>query len=218
MSPLVDLVILDCDGVLVDSERLAAEVSADMFVALGWDVTADELRRRFTGCTPEQWETAVVATLGDRLDAGWDEELRSRCDAAFDLRLAAVDGVREALNRIAAPSCVASNGGRESTRRKLARVRLLSCFEGRLFTAEDVSRPKPAPDLFLHAADALGARPSWCVVVEDSPTGVRAARAAGMSCLGYVDDAREVGGLAGLGAVEFRHMRDLPALIREVLA
>ncbi|MFC6239262.1 HAD family hydrolase [Longivirga aurantiaca] len=207
------LVILDCDGVLVDSERLAAEVSAEMFRALGWEVEADELRRRFSGCTPTQWQAGVRDELGDRLEQGWAEELRSRCEAAFDSRLHAVDGVSEALARIGVPMCVATNGDRATTRRNLRRVNLLERFENAVFVASDVAQPKPAPDLFLHAARSLGALPSSCAVVEDSITGVRAARAAAMDCFAYTGATQEDDALSSLGAIVFRDMRELPLLL-----
>jgi HAD superfamily hydrolase (TIGR01509 family) len=160
--------------------------------------------------------TAVVAhaeqRLGRPLPAGFAERYHEELFAAFARELRAIDGVREALAAIALPRCVASSGTHERIRAALTAAGLLDAFDGAIFSATDVERGKPAPDLFLHAAAQMGAAPERCVVVEDSPAGVQAARAAGMTVLGYA-------GLAGAAPLEaagarmFTRMAELPALL-----
>jgi HAD superfamily hydrolase (TIGR01509 family) len=178
------LVIFDCDGVLVDSERLSHEVLCEMLAEHGVDWSLQQALERFMGgsaaVTVERW-TALTGVGGDVFLPAFER----RSVAAFEARLGAVPGVVDVLDSLDAPYCVASNGPHAKMRCTLGLTGLLPRFDGRVFSADDVARPKPAPDLFLHAAATLGAMPADCVVVEDSPTGVAAARAAGMRVLGY---------------------------------
>ena len=151
--------------------------------------------------------------LGGAAPAGFMPEFVRRSFEAFGESLAPVLGVPELLAALGQPYCVASNGPREKMRFTLGHTGLLPRFEGRLFSAQDVRLPKPAPDLFLHAARSLGAQARHCVVVEDSATGVTAARAAGMRVLGYAamgqaDKLRRAG-----ADVVFSNMAELPALL-----
>jgi HAD superfamily hydrolase (TIGR01509 family) len=212
--PSPDLLIFDCDGVLVDSERLAHDVLLQMLAEAGITMTLQQAYDRFMGASTEK----CVAILQDLLDAAPPADFMpryaDRCFAAFREGLSAVDGVPPLLDTLTLPYCVASNGPREKMRFTLGHTGLLPRFEGRLFSAQDVERPKPAPDLFLHAARTLGAEPQRCVVVEDSPTGVAAARAAGMTVYGYAamtDAAR----LQAAGAHRtFQRMAELPSLLQ----
>lgn len=212
--PSPDLLIFDCDGVLVDSERLAHDVLLQMLAEAGITMTLQQAYDRFMGASTEK----CVAILQDLLDApppaDFMPRYADRCFAAFREGLSAVDGIPPLLDALTLPYCVASNGPREKMRFTLGHTGLLPRFEGRLFSAQDVERPKPAPDLFLHAARTLGAEPQRCVVVEDSPTGVAAARAAGMTVYGYAamtDAAR----LQAAGAHRtFQRMAELPALLQ----
>ncbi|WP_020554526.1 HAD family hydrolase [Embleya scabrispora] len=209
-----DLVIFDCDGVLVDSERIAVRVDAQVMSALGCAFTEAEIIERFVGCSREQHTALVEARLGRPLDPDWHAEFRHLYLAAFDAELTAVDGVVAALAEIPEPWCVASNSSREGVERNLKLVGLHDRFAGRVFSANDVAEGKPAPDLFLHAAREMGADPARCVVVEDSPYGVRAARAAGMRAFGYIGGLTTAERLADSGAVLFDDMRALPELLR----
>lgn len=211
--PSPELVIFDCDGVLVDSERLTAEVSAEILATQGWAVTADEILELFTGCTDEFWRDEIEVRTGRRPDHTWDAEHGHRYERAFDERLTPVDGIVHALHLLEVPWCVASNGSHAKVRANLGRTGLLPLFEGRIFSAEDVATGKPSPDLFLHAAATMGVDPVRCVVVEDSVPGVTAARAAGMRVLAYMGGDVAEDRLAGPSTTLFHDMRDLPGLL-----
>ena len=182
------LVIFDCDGVLVDSEPIAARASAQALTRMGWPVSPEEVLERFLGCTDEYFEAEVTAHLGTWSADDWRQQVDPVFDEMLEHELQPVDGVVDLLDELAerrVETCVASNGGHSKMRRTLGLTGLASRFEGRVFSADDVPRGKPHPDLFLHAAAQMGASPVHCVVVEDSPRGVEAACAAGMRCIGY---------------------------------
>ncbi|MFI7439845.1 HAD family hydrolase [Nonomuraea indica] len=203
-----ELVILDCDGVLVDSERIAVRVGTAALRRLGRRLDEREFAARFVGCSEEHWLRAV----GPDVPPGWHEQLAAEHAAAVEAELTPVAGMPEALARITLPTCVASNGGHAKIARSLRLTGLAERFAGRVFSAEDVARGKPAPDLFLHAAATLGVPPERCVVVEDSPFGVAAARAAGMRCLGFTGGLTPAARLSGATAL-FDDPRDLPDLL-----
>jgi HAD superfamily hydrolase (TIGR01509 family) len=173
-----ELVIFDCDGVLVDSERLAVKVDIEVLAALGWNLSEAEVVARFVGAS----------------EASFREQV-------------------EALDRIPLPSCVASSGSHDKMRFTLGLTGLYERFRGRIFSATEVARGKPAPDIFLYAAERMAAPPETCVVVEDSAKGVAAACAAGMRVLAYAGGVTPAAKLAVPGAVVFDDMRDLPSLL-----
>jgi HAD superfamily hydrolase (TIGR01509 family) len=210
----IELVIFDCDGVLVDSERLAVKVDVRVLSELGWSLTEAEVVERFVGRSDSDTKAAIEAHLGRRLPAGWDERYRRLCEEAFEDALAPVEGVLEALDRITLPSCVASSGTHEHLRYTLGSTGLYERFAGRIFSAEDVARGKPFPDLFLHAAERMGFQPAACVVVEDSRSGVEAARAAGMRVLAFAGGLTSAVLLDGPNTVVFEDMRELPGLLK----
>jgi HAD superfamily hydrolase (TIGR01509 family) len=208
-----ELVIFDCDGVLVDSERLSIEVEVRVLEQLGISMTVAEVVERFMGRSNEDVTRLVEELLGRTLPADWEDEFRPLYEKAFE-ELEAVAGIETALDRIALKTCVASSGSHRKIRRSLEHTGLWPRFEGRIFSASDVARGKPAPDLFLHAAASMGVSPDRCVVVEDSSPGVAGARAAGMRVLAYAG-----GGLTALhhydgpATVVFHDMDELPGLI-----
>lgn len=211
-----ELVILDCDGVLVDSERIAVQVDALVLADLGWPLSEAEIVNRFVGRSHDDFVADVEVQLGRELVEGWDAGYRQWYVDAFERDLAAVDGVVEALDALIAAgvaTCVASGGSHAKMRRTLGLTGLWGRFAGRIFSAEEVPRGKPAPDLFLHAAAQMGAEPGQCVVVEDSVFGVEAARAAGMRALGYGGGVTPGDRLAGDRTVVFQDMRALPTLL-----
>ena len=179
------MVIFDCDGVLVDSERLTHQVVVDMLaehgVALGFDEAVD----RFIGMSMANGLVQLKALLGGTLPDDFLPEMGRRTRAAFRAGLTPVPGVEAVLDGLQRPFCVASNGNHAKVNFTLGHTGLLPRFTGRIFTADDVQHPKPAPDLFLLAARSLGAAPERTTVVEDTPTGVAAARAAGMRVIGF---------------------------------
>jgi HAD superfamily hydrolase (TIGR01509 family) len=213
VSDQLGLVIFDCDGVLVDSERLAVRVDVAVLAELGWPLTEAEVIERFMGRSDEFMTQAIQAQLGRRLPDGWQEQFQHLYREAFDAELAPVEGVVEALDQIEAPTCVASSGTHDKIRYSLRRTGLYQRFESRIFSVTEVAGGKPAPDLFLHAAARLEVDPAACAVVEDSRYGVQAARAAGMRAFGYAGGLTPAHWLRGPGTVVFDDMRQLPRLL-----
>ena len=213
MADPFELVIFDCDGVLVDSERIAIRVEAEFLAELGWPLTEAEIIERFMGRTAEYMDEAIEAQLGSVLPGDWKDQFHRRYREAFAAELVPVDGVLEALDQITTPTCVASSGSHDKLRFTLGHTGLYERFEGRIFSGYEVANGKPAPDLFLHAAARMGAEPARCAVVEDTLFGVRAARAAGMRAFGYTGGLSSPECLAGEGTVVFSDMRELPGLL-----
>ena len=208
-----ELVVFDCDGVLVDSERISVRVDQRVLADLGWELGLEEIVQRFVGRSEADFIAAVELQLGIELAQGWDRSYEPWYRKAFERELTAVDGVEEALDRLELPHCVASSGSHAKMRRTLGQTGLLHRFSGRIFSAEEVRRGKPAPDLFLHAARTLGTEPGRCAVIEDSAYGVQAARAAGMHAFAYAGGVTPAERLAGPGTTVFHDMRELPDLI-----
>jgi HAD superfamily hydrolase (TIGR01509 family) len=208
-----DLVIFDCDGVLIDSERIAVRIDALVLGRLGWELTDAEIVERFVGRSEAYMVSEIERAIGRSLEAGWDDEFVPLYREALEAELEPVDGIVEALDAISAPTCVASSSSHERLRFTLGLTGLLDRFDGRIFSATDVANGKPAPDLFLHAAATLGADPARCAVVEDSVYGVEAARAAGMRAFGYAGGLTPVERLAGPRTTVFGDMRELPGLL-----
>jgi HAD superfamily hydrolase (TIGR01509 family) len=206
------LVIFDCDGVLVDSDRIALRIQAERISALGLPTTYEDCVRDFLGLGMPATLRILAERLGRPLPDGWEEELEAAVHDAFRRELRPVAGVEAALDKIDLPTCIASSGSQEKMRLTLGLTGLRERFAGRIFSATEVERGKPAPDLFLHAAAAMKVEPERCVVVEDSPFGVAGAVAAGMAALGYAADD-DGAALAAAGATVFAAMAELPALI-----
>ncbi|MFG2875489.1 HAD family hydrolase [Streptomyces sp. NPDC048337] len=209
----IELVIFDCDGVLVDSERIAVRVQVALGAELGWPLTEEEVIDRFIGRSSTSIREQVSARLGDETSALWWDRFEQLHAEAVDAGLAPVEGLPEALDAITLPTCVASSGSHEKMRHTLGRTGLYARFAGRIHSAAEVARGKPAPDLFLHAARRMGVDPAACAVVEDSRPGVEAARAAGMRAFGYAGGLTPAERLEGAGTVVFHDMRELPPLL-----
>ncbi|MEV7533455.1 HAD family hydrolase [Streptomyces hydrogenans] len=209
----IELVIFDCDGVLVDSERLAVRLQVALGAELGWPITADEVVERFIGRSKESIVGQIAERLGAETAALWWSLLVRRHRDAVDTGLDPVDGLPEALAALTLPTCVASSGSHAKMRHTLGRTGLYAHFEGRIYSASEVSRGKPAPDLFLYAARRMGVDPAACAVVEGSGPGVAAARAAGMRAFGYAGGSTPAARLEGPDTVVFGDMRALPGLL-----
>jgi HAD superfamily hydrolase (TIGR01509 family) len=210
------LVIFDCDGVLVDSERISVRVGVAIVAEHGWNLTEEDFAARFVGCSAEEFERGIAEHLGADLAREWDQRYAHRFRGAFESELEAVHGVVEVLRALetsGVPTCVASNSDHAHIDHVLELAGLHDLLAGRVFSAHDVAAGKPAPDLFLHAARTLGTDPEDCVVVEDSPFGAMAARAAGMRCYGYAGGLTPAARLAEHGAVTFDRMQDLLELL-----
>nr|BFD95826.1 HAD family hydrolase [Kitasatospora sp. Xyl93] len=216
MSVPVELVVFDCDGVLLDSERLAVRVDERVVAEAGWPLSREELVERFLGRSHAFMTAEIEAHATVALEPGWDRRLQRLYDEVFAAELAPVEGVvaaLAALREAGVADCVASSGTHARLRSTLGLTGLLPRFAGRIFSSQDVERGKPAPDLFLHAAAAMGVRPAACLVVEDSRYGVAAARAAGMRSLGFHGGLTPRAWLQGPGTRTFADMRELPALV-----
>lgn len=214
--PAIKLVIFDCDGVLVDSERLAIKVDREVFAELGWVLTEAEIVERFVGASWPSIKAEVEAHLGLQLPDDWEASVEPRYRQLLAEELSPVDGIVEALDALDLlpfSTCVASSGSHEKMRFTLGHTGLYERFRGRIFSASEVARGKPAPDLFLFAADQMGVAPRHCAVVEDSARGVAAARAAGMRVFAYAGGVTPAAKLAGPGTTLFDDMRALPALL-----
>ena len=208
-----DLVIFDCDGVVVDSERIVFEVFGSFIRSLGVHLTDEETRERFLGRSLADCMKIVERFRGSPAPAGSLERYTADRDRVLRERVEPVAGIRELLSALTIPYCIASSGGHDKMRITLGATKLMPLFEGRLFSATEVPRAKPAPDIFLFAAERMGASPARTVVVEDSVNGVLAGCAAGMTVFGYVD-LTPAEKLSEAGATRtFTQMSELPALL-----
>ncbi|MCT9006404.1 HAD family hydrolase [Streptomyces rhizosphaerihabitans] len=184
-----DLIIFDNDGVLVDSEPISNTLLAAYLTELGHPTSYEDSLRDYMGSAMHRIHDLVLERTGQRLPDDFDDVFHARVFAAFERELKPVPGAAQVLEKLAAdgvPYCVASSGSHERIRVGHRTTGLDRWFDdGRVFSSQDVGRGKPAPDLFLHAAERMGVRPEKCAVVEDSPLGVRAANAAGMDVYGF---------------------------------
>jgi HAD superfamily hydrolase (TIGR01509 family) len=210
-----DLVIFDNDGVLVDSEPISNTILATYLTELGHPTSYEDSLRDYMGGAVHRVHDLVLERSGQQLPADFDEVFHGRVFAAFERELKPVEGAVEVLEKLAADGvayCLASSGSHDRIRVGHRAAGLDTWFdEKRIFSSQDVGRGKPAPDLFLYAAEQMGVAPEKCVVVEDSPLGVRAAVAAGMDVYGFtaMTPAERLSGATGL----FEDMRELPRLL-----
>lgn len=208
---MAELVIFDCDGVLVDSDRISLRIQAERISALGLEMTYEDCVREFLGLGIEATLEILAERLGQPVPEGWERELDAAVREGFRRELQPVPGVIEALEEIELPTCVASSGSHEKMRFTLGLTGLWDRFAGRIFSVEEVQRGKPAPDLFLHAAAGMSTSPERCIVVEDSHFGVAGAKAAGMAAFGFA--AATPSALLGATDAVFTTMSDLPGLV-----
>jgi HAD superfamily hydrolase (TIGR01509 family) len=215
MSDL-ELVIFDCDGVLVDSEVISNEVLARALAAEGLPTTLAQARREYQGLLLSQVVQRAQQSLGRALADDWVERFERDRAEAFHRELKPVAGAASTVQRVkdaGIPICVASQGSLQKTRLILGLTALRSLFPaGALFSGQLVPRGKPHPDLFLHAAATMGANPSRCAVVEDTVSGVTAAVAAGMRAFGYAADSDDTA-LRSAGAEIIYDLTDLPDVL-----
>lgn len=211
---MADLVIFDCDGVLVDSDRISLRIQAERISALGLEMSYEDCVRDFRGLGMPATLRILAERLGQPVPEGWEAELDAAVQDGFRRELKPVPGVVEALEEVKLPVCVASSGSHEKMRLTLGLTGLWDRFVGRIFSADEVQRGKPAPDLFLHAASRMSTSPERCIVVEDSPFGIAAAKAAGMSAFGFAATT-PAACLDGADAA-FTAMEDLSGLISGV--
>src|SRR5688572_2882552 len=179
------LVIFDCDGVLVDSERISNRVFCSMLNDLGLSVTLEDMFQHFVGLSMPQCVELITKMSGSAPPPDFVPTLRERTEVALRAHVTPMPGVSEVLDVLQVPFCVASSGTHEKIRLTLGATGLLERFGNRIYSVVDVEKPKPAPDIFLYAARQMDVEPRECVVIEDTPTGVRAGVAAGMHVLGF---------------------------------
>ena len=215
------LVILDCDGVLVDSEVISVGVLTERVRQAGAEIADGDGYRLFLGRSMAAVEKLLRKDYGLALSRTELDGIRAETFRRFRAELKPMPGVAEALSRLKTGRCVASSSSPERIRLSLSLTGLLEMLEPHIYSASMVTRGKPAPDLFLHAAKAMGVRPEDCVVVEDSPAGIEAARQAGMRVLAFTggSHAGHAGLEAKLAALRpdrvFSDMRTLPDLVAE---
>ncbi len=216
MNP--DLIIFDCDGVLVDSEVISCRAHAEVLTRHGYPITSEQVFDRFLGRSTRQANLEIEAELGRSLPDDYHTQLQDELFRSFEADLQAVPHIHAALDQIAQPVCVASSGSPQRMRVSLGRTALYERFAPNIFSALQVKNGKPAPDLFLFAAGQMKVAPERCLVVEDSLPGITAARAAGMAVLGFCGGSHCGPGhaetLRAIGAtMTFADMRELPRLI-----
>jgi HAD superfamily hydrolase (TIGR01509 family) len=187
-----ELIIFDCDGVLIDSEGVAAEVIARDLTSLGWEMTAEDAQKVFLGMSITDMQPLIETRLGRKLPQNWRPELAQKLVVALGEGVRLIPGAREMLERVTElgiPWRIASNSSEQEMAVKFARTGLTELVEGKTHSAASViakgGRPKPAPDVFLAAAAAENISPRSCLVLEDSAVGVTGAVAAGMTCYGF---------------------------------
>jgi HAD superfamily hydrolase (TIGR01509 family) len=209
------LVIFDCDGVLIDTERIAVPIDVEVMAELGWAMTEEEVVERFLGRSEADCTREIEEHLGRPLPPTLSLETDERYSEAFERELQPVEGVIEVLDildRNAVPTCVASSGSHRKMRFTLGLTGLFERLDGRIYSADEVANGKPAPDLFLHAALGMGIDPQRCAVVEDSPFGLEAALAAGMGAYAFAGGLTPLKRLQIPGATVFHRMAELPGL------
>jgi HAD superfamily hydrolase (TIGR01509 family) len=214
----LDLVIFDCDGVLVDSELISCRAHAQTLARHGYAITEQQVLERFLGISDREARLTIETEIGRLLPDDFEAQVKAATLQLYAGDLRAIANVGEAIAAIDLPKCVASSGTPEKIRHGLICADLYDILAPHIFSATQVKRGKPAPDLFLFAAEQMRASPARCVVIEDSVPGITAALAAGMSVLGFhggshcrpghADKLRAAG-----AATIFDDMRQLPALI-----
>ena len=205
-------IIFDCDGTLVDSERVGNAALIECVAELGLQLSLDQALEHFAGRKMADTLAMIEAWLGKPIPDGFLPYLRERMAAAFEAHLQPMDGVHDLLANLGIPYCVASNGPREKMLVSLRVTGLLPFFQGRIFSAYDCDSWKPEPGLFHYAAQAMGIASERIAVVDDNALGIQAAAAAGMMPLGYAPHDEGLA-LAKSGARVFHHMGDLAELL-----
>lgn len=213
-----DLVIFDCDGVLLDSEWIACAVDAELLTTHGFPITTDEVIRRFTGVPNHAMFAEIECQLGYPLPAELPVKISARLAERYRTDLKPITNVAETLAELSLPACVASSSMPAKLGLGLIQVGLFEHFYPHIFSTSLVANGKPAPDLFLFAADQMGKSPEGCAVVEDSVAGIRAARAAGMFAIGFTGGSHcppdHASRLVAAGAqVVIERFSELPAVL-----
>jgi len=206
-------IIFDCDGTLVDSEGITNQVIAEMAGELGIQMTGEEASSEFGGKTLDGVLYKMKEMSGKEIPDDWLPRLVQMVSNSWESKLRPIKGVREILEKIKIPVCVASNGEPTHVRHSLRLTKLYDFFGEKIFTASEVKAPKPSPEIFLYAAKKMGFEPNECVVIEDSVTGVRAAVKANIKVYGIINNLFSKNDLKNAGAIPFKNMLELPKLL-----
>ncbi len=220
MSEPFDLIIFDCDGVLVDSEVISCRAHAETLTRHGYRISPDEVLERFLGISDREARLIVEADLGRKLPDDFEIQVKQATLSFYADDLKPIPHIGETIAKLGLPKCVASSGTPEKIRHGLTCAKIHDALTPHIFSASQVARGKPAPDLFLFAAARMGAEPGRCLVIEDSVPGVTAARAAGMTALGFSGGSHCRAGhgatlLAAGAHAGFDDMRQLPEIINK---
>lgn len=197
---MIDLVIFDCDGVLVDSEIIAARVEAELLTSAGFEISPEEIAETYSGMTFKDIMLRIEEIAGIPLQASLLEQSERLVDERLRRDVQAIAGVHDAVLGVSGPRCVCSNSSLERLDLMLTATKIKPLFGNNVFSslATESRRPKPFPDVFLHAADAMGANPANTFVIEDSVHGIRGAKAAGMRVVGFTGAAHSYPGHADM--------------------
>ena len=219
----IDLIIFDCDGVLVDSEVISCRAHADVLTRHGYPITSEQVFARFLGRSTRQANLEIETELGRKLPEAYHSDLQDELFRSFEADLEAIRGIHDVLDVVAQRVCLASSGSHERMQVSLGSTGLYERLTPNIFSASQVKNGKPAPDLFLFAAKEMGVAPERCVVIEDSLAGIAGARAAGMTVFGFCGGSHCGDGhaetLREAGAdLTFADMHQLPDLVRRVAA
>ena len=217
----IDLIIFDCDGVLVDSEVISCRAHADVLTRHGYPISSDQVLKRFLGVSDREARQTIEREMGRELPDDFEAQMKQAALNRYASELTAIPYIGEAIAAIDLSKCVASSGTPEKIRHGLTSAGLFDALAPHIFSAVQVARGKPAPDLFLFAAEQMETAPQRCVVIEDSVPGVTGGRAAGMTVLGFHGGGHCTEGHAELlraaGAhVTFDDMWQLPDLVAKI--
>ncbi len=220
-NPTLDLVIFDCDGVLVDSEVISCRAHSETLTRYGYPITADQVLERFLGVSDREARLMIETETGRKLPDDFETQVKQATLQFYAGDLRAISHVGDAIAAIGLPKCVASSGTPEKIRHGLSCAGLYDALAPHIFSATQVRNGKPAPDLFLFAAAQMQVAPGRCLVIEDSVPGVTGARAAGMTVLGFYGGSHCRPGhgdrlRAAGAAITFDDMRQLPGLIERI--
>lgn len=207
-------IIFDCDGILVDSEKISNRVLIEMAKELGLDIDIAYAETNFTGTALKSVFNWIEEQSGKKLPANFEKEFRKRTFELFATDLQSVKGIRQVLDTVSVPICVASNGPLEKIKLNLTVTKLIDKFGDNIYSAYQIGSWKPSPKLFQYAAKNMGFEPKDCLVIEDSIAGIKAAKSGGFRVYGYTND-RNRKTFEDAGAIVFNKMEDLLELIKK---
>ena len=207
-------IIFDCDGVLVDSESISAKVFREMAMELGCNLDFETVRKQITGTSMKENLKFFAECVGHELSDDFESEFRRRSYEAFKTELKPVKGIHSLLEKITVPYCTASSGPQKKIRLNLTTTNLIGKFNDNIFSSYDIGSWKPEPDIYLHAAKQMGFQPQECAIIEDSLTGVKAAKAGGFDVFAFTRKGNEEA-YEKLGATVFFDMNELNNMLQE---